>query len=1194
MDVRRLRVREEVEDLRYEPATDLGEVVKGRAPPFVQDGLAFFERTFLTESMKALIVKALMNLLGLKVAQVGGRRYEVSSNLILLPSDLGGGKTHAMILLYHVFRLIGEAESREEAVRGLGLLDGDLAEFVSQHWGEIRGLSPKVVVIDCKYRDLAPGPVEPIRIAGKEIKTLWGYLGYELGRYEVVRNADERETAPYADVVHEMLNDSRALVLIDEIGRYYDQSGLDATKISAFLMNLAEAMSKFTVNAVSVVVSIPYEVVGGRAEAKAGMEYVHTPELVRAINEVLSRPNVEIVKPVGRQDIAEILRKRIFAHSREELERFAGEFLRAELAKEYPEQVRRVLDERGFWGEIRRSYPFHPGFVAVLERLAYKLPYLQRTRDAIKIAVQTVLALKEGVFDWVEEETGLVMPYHIPVLVSEVLDASVLRNAPREYKVFQLILRSNVVEPHTFASLKGMGRDEFFEKVVALPLRGLKEEDAELGFKLGVVIWLYSLVGLGLPMNMGEFPTTVDLVYMVSPTGLDVRGVLGILRSVMPQLIIHGEPDSDTARWFFTSIPSVEELIRILKKNVTDSMAKDKLAELLEWGLTGKKPRGRPAKHYGERSIFDGNVAVVKSIRSVSTELLDSRDPGLIILADVASGGELGGVLRGRNQLVVLAPHVKGVDGEEKLSPEDIKGIRELASMAGRSVWEGLLEILRYYVATESITEANLRSFIGEKIVSENEEYENLSKDLMNLLKSKVEGKKQYFYRSAWGLLNRVYRRVYYHRMGAIRVLEGLVLESDKPIAPIVEEFLREKNLIPPRFTGENILSMFRDYLGKDPEKDPINVGHVWRFIRTTDRADVPIISWAMYVDAVKDLIRSLDYAVKLGGTLLWKPVFASEGEARGKDEGKEFLNLVVNYMSKLQFSWEDLELVYWENVFDEWVKRLLENLPEDKQLMVIDVDGNIENISDVLEGFDPYSTVRAGKLFYKKKEYLVEFSYRIPEEVWEGRGYEGLLNVNVKGFEGEITVKLSPDRGLEVDPTEYTGRPPLSFVFRFSAMRAGDYRIGVEVFGGGKLLERRFMSIPVKGEWKEKEVVVDSSRAGGWKKGGEVRVVAARADDVYGVQELIRLARRFEGSMEGRIVLGSGEDYVAFDLRTEDRRVLEMLWNPINALSRLLGGGVKRVDVLFKFRSEPVLEDVVEVLTRPNALKFRVRERAD
>ncbi|RLI77774.1 hypothetical protein DRP04_10895, partial [Archaeoglobales archaeon] len=226
--IKNLKIRQEVEDERFEPAVDLGDVVKGTAPSFVLDPLSFFERTYLTDHMKELIVMTLMNVLGLRKAVVGGRTYSVSSNLILLPSDLGGGKTHTMILLYHIFKLISEGK-REDIVSKIKILSEDIAEFVSENWDALKKLSLKVVVADCKYSDLAPSPIKPVEIAGRKIKTLWGYLGYELGRYDFVREADEREVSPYADVIFKVLNESKALILIDEIGRYYDQSGLEAT-----------------------------------------------------------------------------------------------------------------------------------------------------------------------------------------------------------------------------------------------------------------------------------------------------------------------------------------------------------------------------------------------------------------------------------------------------------------------------------------------------------------------------------------------------------------------------------------------------------------------------------------------------------------------------------------------------------------------------------------------------------------------------------------------------------------------------------------------------------------------------------------------------------------------------------------------------------------------------------------------------
>jgi len=976
-------------------------------------------------------------------------------------------------------------------------------------------------------------------------------------------------------------------VLIDEIGRYYDESGLEPTKISAFLMNLAEALSKYSVTGVAVVLSVPYEVREGRVEARAGMAYVHRPELVSAINDVLSRPNVEIVKPVERRDLAEILRRRIFAHSMEELERFASDFVDKELSREYPAQVRRVLDDRGFWKEVVRTYPFHPAFIDLIERLAYRLPYLQRTRDAIKIAVHAVLALKDGLFDALEERVGLVMPYHIPLFVNETLDETILRNAPSEYRVFRLILRSNVVEPGNFESVRGRGWEEFKRSVLARELMGLKDEDARLGVKLASIIWLYSLVGLGLPMNLGEYPTTADLVYSVSPTTGDVRGLLGLLRSVLPQLIVHGDPESDAARWFFASIPSVEELIEVLKRNVTDEMAKGKLAELLEWGLVGRRGRGRPPRGYRTTSIFAENTTVVRSAKSVPEEILASRDPALIVFADRVPKGELLNLLKGRNNVVVLAPHVEGFDEEEPLAPEDVRGIRELAGL--NTAWEGLLEMLRYYVAAESVDEAHLRSFVGERVGGGREEY---AESLLKLLRDKVESKKEYFYRHTWTMVNRCYRKVYYHRLGELRCEEGLSLESDKPIAPIVEDFLRERGLIPPEFRGANIVSIVRDYLGRDPKREPIKVGELWVYLLTTDKANVPLITYRAFVEAVKDLVRSLDYAVRVKGRLLWKPVFSSRGEAESADEGERLLSDVVSYLSQVGLSWDDVELVYWESAFDEWLKSVMSAVPKGKVLKVKDRSGRILDVRDIK--FDPKNTIKAGRLFYEEKRYPVEVSVKLPDEILEGREYDVEGVVEVGGFEGEVAARLKPDRGLSVEPAEFRGVPPLPIKFRLRAERAGDYTIAVEVLSSEGLLDARTISVPVKGEWREEELDalrLRDAAAGGAPLEEGVKVVSIRVSDIRGLAELIRVAEAHPGRVEGSLTMEGEGVSLSVSISIRDPRLLKQVWPSLSNLARLPGARVA-LSVEYVPEGEPELCDVIRLVVDTKGLKFRVRRR--
>lgn len=1188
VEIKNLNLREEAINLRYEPAVDLGDVVKGSAPFFMQNFVEFFERTHLTESMKTLIIKTLMNLIGLREVTIGGsKKIKVSSNLILLPSDLGGGKTHSLILLYHVVKLIATATNRDEAVSKLKMLDKDIAEFVASNWESLRSKQLKVVIVDCKYSDLAPSPALPIKIAGREIKTLWGYLGYELGKYELVSSSDEKEVAPYADVIFNVFNESKALVLIDEIGRYYDQSGLAPSVISTFLMNLAEAMSKYTIREVAVVVTLPYEIRESEIESRESMKYVHAPELVEAINKILNRPNVEIVKPVEKGDLVEILRKRIFAH-KGEFEKFAEEYVADKVSKEYPVQVREALDNRGFWRTVKKTYPFHPQYLDLLEKLVYKLPYLQKTRDAIKITVQTVLAIREGFFSFIEDKVDLISPYHVPVFISEVLDETVLRNAPSEYKVFQLILSSNMFELQNYEKLKSFKPDDFLEKVIARSLREakLKKEDLKLGTKLVTVIWLHSLIGLGLPANMGDYPTTTDLIYSVSPIEYDVKGLLSLLRSILPQLIVHGDPASENAKWFFTNIPSLEELVEILKKNVTDVMAKEKLAEFIENGLKGKKAKGRPLKDYKTESIFE-NTATVRRVSEVPEEILSSKDPAIIAFADVVDKKELENLLEAKNHIVALAPYVERYDELKKISPEDAKGIKELARLKDATVWDGLLDLLRYYVAVESISDKHISAFISGNLGKGHDEA--FLEDILKLMNEKVEGLKDYYYKNVWNMINKCYTKVYYYRQGNLLSEEGLNIESDKPLAPIVESFLRNKGLVPAEFNGKYIITIFEDYMDKNSEEDEININTLWSFIRTTTKAKVPIISWKMFLDAIKDLIRTLDYAVIIGKTIIWKPIFSNSGEAEMKDESEELLELLNEEMKKQQLGWDNIKLVYWRKVFDDWLNFVLEKTPRNKVLKIKDRSGNIYNVSDVK--IERETTVKNGKLFYEEKKYLVEVEAKFPEEIWEKKDYEAEVDVKVGNFDGEIEVKLTPSKGLvveTVEPKEPKGKSPLHIRFKFRAENAGRYTLKFEVFSNLSLLDSKVETIDVKGEWIEEEITIKEK---GEPIPGEAKVIEIIVLSAERIRDVLTLAKSYEGMLYGNVVIASSEEEVRLEIKAKKARVLELLWSSINNLVRTAGGNTE-IEITHKPTGEPSLREVIDKIIDTRGIKFKIRRK--
>ncbi|HRI16674.1 MAG TPA: Swt1 family HEPN domain-containing protein, partial [Verrucomicrobiota bacterium] len=73
-------------------AADLWEVYQGRGSEEYRDPQEFFRRTFLTVGLKDLLVRAVRRLAG-----------DGSDPVVELQTNFGGGKTHSMLALYHLF-----------------------------------------------------------------------------------------------------------------------------------------------------------------------------------------------------------------------------------------------------------------------------------------------------------------------------------------------------------------------------------------------------------------------------------------------------------------------------------------------------------------------------------------------------------------------------------------------------------------------------------------------------------------------------------------------------------------------------------------------------------------------------------------------------------------------------------------------------------------------------------------------------------------------------------------------------------------------------------------------------------------------------------------------------------------------------------------------------------------------------------
>jgi predicted AAA+ superfamily ATPase len=131
----------------------------------------FFRRTFLTESLKRLLVGGVQRLSG-----------EGGDPVVQLQTNFGGGKTHSMLALYHLF---GGAAPGE-----LAGIDAVLAE------AGVKSL-PRAKRIVLVGNRISPGnPVT--KSDGTVVRTLWGELVWQLGgakAFARVAKDDENATS---------------------------------------------------------------------------------------------------------------------------------------------------------------------------------------------------------------------------------------------------------------------------------------------------------------------------------------------------------------------------------------------------------------------------------------------------------------------------------------------------------------------------------------------------------------------------------------------------------------------------------------------------------------------------------------------------------------------------------------------------------------------------------------------------------------------------------------------------------------------------------------------------------------------------------------------------------------------------------------------------------------------------------------
>ncbi|AFH40281.1 Swt1 family HEPN domain-containing protein [Thermus thermophilus] len=613
-------------------AADLAQVHRGEAGEEYGNPLEFYRRTHLTSGLKRLLLNALKRLAG-----------EGGDPVVELQTAFGGGKTHSMLALYHLFGGAvdpGEVPGLEDLLAQAGVARVPLAR--------------RAVFVGTAY---SPARSHP-KPEGVVVRTLWGELAYQLGGvegYRMVEEEDRTGVAPGSDVLKELFDRfSPALVLIDEwvafLRNLYGEEGLPAGTFDqnlTFAQALTEA-AKRSPRAL-VVASLPAsdaEVGGGGGR-----------EALLRLQNVFGRLE-SVWQPATQDETYEIVRRRLFQPLSAE-----GYRVRDAVVREYVRYYREhrgefpseVLEPR-YEERMRLAYPIHPELFDRLYEDWATLEGFQRTRGVLRLLASVVYTL------WVRGDTSpLILPGGLP-LDADGPRYELVRHLSRHQEGFDQVIDSDIDGPNAkaFALEKerpSLGRHQAARRAArAVFLATAPAGAAPTGKPRGVE---------GVRVKLG-----------VAHPGESPALFTEALKALSERLVyFHAEGD----RYWFETRPSLNRMAQDRAAAVSREEALMELEERLRaWA------KGRPALFQGVHAApaGSGEVADEPSLRLV---VLSPRTP-------YAKGGSEAErwareVLEGRgraprryrNTLLFLAP-------EAVLVPDLEEAARQY--LAWRSIWE--------------------------------------------------------------------------------------------------------------------------------------------------------------------------------------------------------------------------------------------------------------------------------------------------------------------------------------------------------------------------------------------------------------------------------------------------------------------------------------------------------------------------
>lgn len=336
-------------------AADLGNVVTGNAPVDYNEPALFFKKTYFTEGITNLL-KMVYN----KLEDGKG------PSVIEIKTPFGGGKTHALISIYHYLK--NGSKIKSQLPKGITPIKTDIAVLVGTHLNPLEG----------HERD------------GLTIRTLWGEIAYQLAGkdgYKEFKKNDMDRVSPGKEKLRAFFETlGPFIILFDEVLEYVAKArGVDysntnlGTQTFAFLQELSETVSMMKNG--MLIVTLPSSVLEDYTEREE--------ETLTKLEKIFGRIE-SIETPVKGEEIYSIVQRRLFSSTNDIEERDKIILNYFELYQKHKDELPAKARDKDYKRKMELAYPFHPEVIEFLYEKWTTFRTFQRTRGVLRLLANVI------------------------------------------------------------------------------------------------------------------------------------------------------------------------------------------------------------------------------------------------------------------------------------------------------------------------------------------------------------------------------------------------------------------------------------------------------------------------------------------------------------------------------------------------------------------------------------------------------------------------------------------------------------------------------------------------------------------------------------------------------------------------------------------------------------------------------------